>query len=566
MVFKMILAMALTAGPHWLSSAMACDKHHTVADGQVKKCQVAYVVKTDKSMPCKEPCKKPCNKPCPHFNDGRSEAKLTGHPAVVDTTGGSGVVITAGDANGAHVKGAGYAVWVDSDGEMTELDGNKFVFAAGDGEEHEGHVRMMRFKGDGDEDHEMIVELIGDGADGNVIKFGSGINRDRDAGWLGVSIKGVSDEMADQLNIEGTGVQILNVVKASPAEDAGLKANDVIIAIDGDGVSDEVAKVVELVSRHAPGDEVDVTVLRDGRERTIAVILGTRADIEGEFEWKFDVAPFAEIEENVQIHGKMLHRNDDGDWVFEDLGDLHEFKDLHKHLNIHVPGGLGHTTQVWVDGNEKSVKLEIKTDEGELSISQENDGEITVTRTEDGEESVEVYATEDDLAEADPEAFEHYNSAGKPVVLKLDLEGIKGLGEFEFEFDADELQNQMFDWKEDLHEQLEEAHESYGEALELAREAYQEALEAWRAEHGDEDGGPAMLVPQMMGRKGGFIARQVRPRHTFSVDEGGAIEVRIRAGDSELLRRFESEDDLADRNPRLYEKYERLMEVDEDAE
>ena len=41
---------------------------------------------------------------------------------------------------------------------------------------------------------------------------------------------------------------------------------------------------------------------------------------------------------------------------------------------------------------------------------------------------------------------------------------------------------------------------------------------------------------------------------------------RIRKGDGELLQRFSDEDDLADRRPDLFDKYQELLDVDEDRE
>ena len=55
-----------------------------------------------------------------------------------------------------------------------------------------------------------------------------------------------------------------------------------------------------------------------------------------------------------------------------------------------------------------------------------------------------------------------------------------------------------------------------------------------------------------------------KPKHSFEVRADGTIAVSIRRGDSAMTQLFEDEDDLADRKPKLYEKYEKLMEVDEE--
>ncbi|HEY6052793.1 MAG TPA: PDZ domain-containing protein, partial [Gaiellaceae bacterium] len=83
--------------------------------------------------------------------------------------------------------------------------------------------------------------------------------------YLGVSI---SDNA-------GGGVSVDQVKPGSPAGDAGLKAGDVITAIDGSSVEDTAALGL-AVDAHAPGDKVSVTYTRGGASKTVTVTLGTR--------------------------------------------------------------------------------------------------------------------------------------------------------------------------------------------------------------------------------------------------------------------------------------------------
>ncbi len=64
----------------------------------------------------------------------------------------------------------------------------------------------------------------------------------------------------------------------------------------------------------------------------------------------------------------------------------------------------------------------------------------------------------------------------------------------------------------------------------------------------------------------GALKHLRKPRHTFELLADGTIEVRIRRGDSELVQRFDSEDDLADRRPKLYDKFLDLTDVDREEE
>ena len=71
----------------------------------------------------------------------------------------------------------------------------------------------------------------------------------------------------------GDGVRITQVVSGSPADDAGLKRDDVITAVDGRSVKtvDDVRGALEDKS---PGDRVTFSVRRDGEEEEVAVTLG----------------------------------------------------------------------------------------------------------------------------------------------------------------------------------------------------------------------------------------------------------------------------------------------------
>jgi S1-C subfamily serine protease len=74
---------------------------------------------------------------------------------------------------------------------------------------------------------------------------------------------------------EGPGVRVQQVMPSSAAEAAGLLAGDVLIAIDGVPVADLRGYSTLLKSKN-PGDQVVVTVLREGEEMTVTATLGER--------------------------------------------------------------------------------------------------------------------------------------------------------------------------------------------------------------------------------------------------------------------------------------------------
>lgn len=72
-----------------------------------------------------------------------------------------------------------------------------------------------------------------------------------------------------------TGALIQTVEPDTPAEKAGLKPGDLIIAVDNATV-DESHRLVDLIRAHKPGDKVTLSVLRGNQRLTLEVILGSR--------------------------------------------------------------------------------------------------------------------------------------------------------------------------------------------------------------------------------------------------------------------------------------------------
>ncbi len=91
--------------------------------------------------------------------------------------------------------------------------------------------------------------------------------------WLGLEVQRLSDQLAEYFKVkDGEGVLVATVVKDAPAEKAGIKAGDVIIKI-GDEEIENRADLREAICGKKAGDEVGVTLLRDGQQRTLKVAL-----------------------------------------------------------------------------------------------------------------------------------------------------------------------------------------------------------------------------------------------------------------------------------------------------
>ena len=95
-------------------------------------------------------------------------------------------------------------------------------------------------------------------------------------GWLGVSVRDITPEMAKAYGVEGTeGAMINDVFKGDPADKAGIKRGDVVIALNGEKIknaNDFVQKVRVL----APKSIARIQVVRKGKKMSFSVRLAER--------------------------------------------------------------------------------------------------------------------------------------------------------------------------------------------------------------------------------------------------------------------------------------------------
>ena len=98
--------------------------------------------------------------------------------------------------------------------------------------------------------------------------------------YLGVQYISISPSVKAEFNLQAdrgdyiTSERGRSVQQGGPADKAGVKDGDIITAVNGFKVG-EVASVSTLISEHEPGDKVELTVLRDGRELKLSATLGT---------------------------------------------------------------------------------------------------------------------------------------------------------------------------------------------------------------------------------------------------------------------------------------------------
>jgi serine protease Do len=99
-------------------------------------------------------------------------------------------------------------------------------------------------------------------------------------GWLGVRIQQVTDEIAESLNIKpARGALVAGVDDKGPAKPAGIEPGDVVVKFDGKDVKDP-KDLSRVVADTAVGKEVDVVIIRKGKEESRKVTLGRLEDNE----------------------------------------------------------------------------------------------------------------------------------------------------------------------------------------------------------------------------------------------------------------------------------------------
>ncbi|NDY91320.1 Do family serine endopeptidase [Ideonella livida] len=93
-------------------------------------------------------------------------------------------------------------------------------------------------------------------------------------GQLGVMVQDVNQALAESFGMKRPeGALIAKVAKGSAAEKAGLKAGDVIVAVNGERVP-QAGALSATIGLATPGEKVSLQVWRDGAEQTVAATLG----------------------------------------------------------------------------------------------------------------------------------------------------------------------------------------------------------------------------------------------------------------------------------------------------
>jgi serine protease Do len=94
-------------------------------------------------------------------------------------------------------------------------------------------------------------------------------------GWVGVVIQQITPDLKEAMNLSDTkGALISRVDPNGPAQSAGIQRGDVIVRFGGENI-DEMEDLPRKVAATAPGTKSEVVVVREGKQKTFEVEVGT---------------------------------------------------------------------------------------------------------------------------------------------------------------------------------------------------------------------------------------------------------------------------------------------------
>jgi serine protease DegQ len=95
-------------------------------------------------------------------------------------------------------------------------------------------------------------------------------------GWVGIEAQDITPELAESFKLSKTGGSLIaGVLRDSPADKAGLKAGDILLAINDKEVIDS-ATMLNLIAVLNPNQKAVLKIVRDGKVINVSVLIGKR--------------------------------------------------------------------------------------------------------------------------------------------------------------------------------------------------------------------------------------------------------------------------------------------------
>jgi len=95
-------------------------------------------------------------------------------------------------------------------------------------------------------------------------------------GWVGVEPQDITPELAESFGIaQKSGAIVAGVLRGGPADRAGIRPGDILVAVDGKPVTDTVS-LLNLIAQLKPGNKAVLDLVRAGKQISVEVAVGTR--------------------------------------------------------------------------------------------------------------------------------------------------------------------------------------------------------------------------------------------------------------------------------------------------
>lgn len=342
--------------------------------------------------------------------------------------------------------------------------------------------------------------------------------------WLGVQLCPVPAALAEHLRLEDKGVMVCNVFEDSPADKAGLARYDVIVRADGKPVAgghDAVQKFSERVRGKEPGEEIELTVVHRGQEQSFTVRLAKPPADPARLKLKYEEDPDVASAHEFGLRGKILRWGPQG-WIAEDLGEFPgDRRDVLRKFDFFLGDRKGddRATQ-----RREAIEFHrVDKDGNSLEVRRDETGRITVTRSKGGEAGKQVesksYENLEALRKADREAADLLESTRRKEPLTP--------------------------------ERPPRAEGPRPEVRPFPDRSDSKREEGWREWERRFLQGPLRTL----------LDREApAPRTRFEVGLDGQITVHTRDGDTEMSRTYRSREELREKAPRLFERFEQMEE------
>ncbi len=379
-----------------------------------------------------------------------------------------------------------------------------------------------------------------------------GEDKARSGAWFGVRVTPPGPALTYQLGLNDGGLLITNICKDSPAQRCGLQQFDVVVSFDGAPIAQQ-SDLSGRIQQLGPQARVRVLVLRKAKERELKTQLAAWPE-SGKLEWVYQEAPTMIWRDKIDVGGHILKILPSGDVGFEPL----DIEDMPRQFRVLLQGLHPKEVIVWnEDGQDRAVCRTTKANIV-IEVEQDPDSRIHVRRitTEGQTEEIveEVYTDEQALQDGDEEAHGVFRDCAEHLILRGRLK-LEHLSELESTWPGnnpfDKLREHYGRNQADL-EAIREWHDNIGKGLEEIDIGQVKRLEE-ALRRADELNLQAKQWVEEWRQ-----AQAKTAQYRFKTEPDGRIIAIIRKGENTLNKVYESADDLREKSPKLFERYQQL--------